>query len=575
MWRLQRRRSVASLLNCLTPRHAVVETSLLRHALGAATPSLSGHAAARSHGERPTPAPAPGVEDGQPTRPAGTNAAAARGSVARDPLSIPARSRPASGSCWSTTSARCGRAAPACSRWTATTSRSLGPRRRGARDWSSAASSTSSWSTSTCRRSRGWRSSGRRSTPIKDTIVVVMTGNPSVTTSIEALRAGAWDYLPEAVLGDPSPGAHRPRLARGHGRSREARDLRLQLLQQHGHSDKITLIGISPLFRKAVELARKVAPHRRLGVHQRRERHRQGSDRPVHPPAQPPRQAGSWCRSTAPRCPSRCSNPRCSAIGRAPSPAPTATSPACWRPPTAGRCSSTSSPRCRCRSRPSCCASSRTAWCAGSGSEQQDAVVDVRFISATNRDPQEAVDAGMLRDDLFYRLRVVPITLPPLRKRPEDIPLLANHFLTHYWERHRQMRGPDARSFSDASIEFLRSRPWRGNVRELQNVIEHVAVLAEPDQVDPAGRHSDLRRRPRNGPAEHVAAQPGCMDEPIHLAKDRLVAALRKGVPHRASSPAPAATCPRRRARQHRPHDALPADGEARIPPRRDAGAIE
>ena len=71
------------------------------------------------------------------------------------------------------------------------------------------------------------------------------------------------------------------------------------------------------------------------------------------------------------------------------------------------------------------------------GSEQQDAVVDVRFISATNREPQEAVNSGVLREDLFYRLRVVPIKLPPLRKRLEDIPLLANHFLAHYWERHR------------------------------------------------------------------------------------------------------------------------------------------
>src|SRR5690606_34953152 len=73
------------------------------------------------------------------------------------------------------------------------------------------------------------------------------------------------------------------------------------------------------------------------------------------------------------------------------------------------------------------------------GSETPDAVVDVRFLSATNRDPQKAVDEGHLRSDLFYRLRVVPIALPPLRKRPEDIAILANHFLTHYWLRHRQM----------------------------------------------------------------------------------------------------------------------------------------
>ena len=70
------------------------------------------------------------------------------------------------------------------------------------------------------------------------------------------------------------------------------------------------------------------------------------------------------------------------------------------------------------------------------GSESTDANVDVRFISATNRDPQQAVESGILRGDLFYRLRV-PIALPPLRKRLEDIPLLTNHFPTHYWARHR------------------------------------------------------------------------------------------------------------------------------------------
>ena len=91
-----------------------------------------------------------------------------------------------------------------------------------------------------------------------DTIVVVMTGNPSVTSSIEALRAGAWDYLPkpfcathlQVLIGRAS---HAVMVAR------EAQDLRVQLMKQHGHSDKIALIGISPLFRQAVELARKVA----------------------------------------------------------------------------------------------------------------------------------------------------------------------------------------------------------------------------------------------------------------------------------------------------------------------------
>jgi DNA-binding NtrC family response regulator len=116
------------------------------------------------------------------------------------------------------------------------------------------------------------------------------------------------------------------------------------------------------------------------------------------------------------------------------------------------------------------------------GSEQQDAVVDVRFISATNRDPRDAIRTKALREDLYYRLNVVPIALPALRDRLEDIPLLANYFLEKFWHRHHPTRAA-APHFSAAAIEHLQTRPWRGNVRELQNVIEHLMVLALPGSV--------------------------------------------------------------------------------------------
>ena len=160
------------------------------------------------------------------------------------------------------------------------------------------------------------------------------------------------------------------------------------------------------------------------------------------------------------------------------------------------------------------------------GSEQQDAVVDVRFISATNRDPAECVAKGTLREDLLYRLRVVPIKLPPLRKRLEDIPLRANHILTHFWERHRQP-GEAAPRLTEAAVDFLRSRPWRGNVRELQNVVEQLAVLAEPGQgvqPDDVPLYDDAA-----APQATATGLPiSIMTESFHLAKEKLVAHFEK-----------------------------------------------
>ncbi|MDT8436364.1 MAG: sigma-54 dependent transcriptional regulator [Gemmatimonadota bacterium] len=113
------------------------------------------------------------------------------------------------------------------------------------------------------------------------------------------------------------------------------------------------------------------------------------------------------------------------------------------------------------------------------GSEKDDAVVDVRFISATNRDPERALEEGQLRRDLYYRLRVVPIHLPALRDRTEDIPVLIRHFVEHFWRRHR-LPGKEPPSLAPETLKKLIQYPWPGNVRELQNVIENLVVLADP-----------------------------------------------------------------------------------------------
>jgi transcriptional regulator with PAS, ATPase and Fis domain len=106
--------------------------------------------------------------------------------------------------------------------------------------------------------------------------------------------------------------------------------------------------------------------------------------------------------------------------------------------------------------------------------------VDVRVVAATNRDLQKAVQAGTFREDLFYRLSVVPITLPPLRERRDDIPPLANYFLKKY----NQKRKKDVHGISTQAMKALVEHDWPGNVRELENAIERAVVLTENDTVE-------------------------------------------------------------------------------------------
>jgi DNA-binding NtrC family response regulator len=105
--------------------------------------------------------------------------------------------------------------------------------------------------------------------------------------------------------------------------------------------------------------------------------------------------------------------------------------------------------------------------------------IDVRVIAATNRDIQQDVKQGRFREDLYYRLNVVPIVLPPLRERREDVPLLAKHFLDLYSLRNDKIFF----DFQPEALEALMSFPWPGNVRELENVIERVVVLYNDSQV--------------------------------------------------------------------------------------------
>jgi DNA-binding NtrC family response regulator len=106
--------------------------------------------------------------------------------------------------------------------------------------------------------------------------------------------------------------------------------------------------------------------------------------------------------------------------------------------------------------------------------------VDVRVIAATNRNLLEAVQKGEFRDDLYYRLNVIGIRLPPLRERPEDVPLLARHFL----ERLAVEINRGGFELTDAALRLLMAHPWPGNVRELENAIERAVVTAQSPRLD-------------------------------------------------------------------------------------------
>ena len=140
--------------------------------------------------------------------------------------------------------------------------------------------------------------------------------------------------------------------------------------------------------------------------------------------------------------------------------------------------------------------------------------VDVRVIAATNRDLKAAVAEKRFREDLFYRLNVVPLRIPPLRERREDVPLLAQHFL----EEHAQRTG-ERKTLSPAALQKLVDHPWPGNVRELESMIEQAAALAS----HPTLSEADIRF---DGPPGHGGAAAGqTLAETVDAAERRAIEA--------------------------------------------------
>jgi two-component system response regulator AtoC len=130
--------------------------------------------------------------------------------------------------------------------------------------------------------------------------------------------------------------------------------------------------------------------------------------------------------------------------------------------------------------------------------ESKTRPVDVRVIAATARDLETEVQEGRFREDLFYRLNVVRLRVPPLRERPKDVPLLLDHFIARF----RHTLGKPVRSVTDDALERLVKYPWPGNVRELENVIERAMILCDGERVTLRELPGNVIAPPEPGGAE-------------------------------------------------------------------------
>jgi DNA-binding NtrC family response regulator len=137
--------------------------------------------------------------------------------------------------------------------------------------------------------------------------------------------------------------------------------------------------------------------------------------------------------------------------------------------------------------------------------------VDVRVIAATNRNLREMVDAGTFREDLYFRLNVVKIEMPPLRRRREDIILLANSFLAEFAKENQRPLKP----LTDEALKLLLAYPWPGNVRELRTAIEHGVVMSNDPQIDT--RHLPGFLLDPAAPAKPAASSKNSLDDPAEL----------------------------------------------------------
>jgi DNA-binding NtrC family response regulator len=146
-----------------------------------------------------------------------------------------------------------------------------------------------------------------------------------------------------------------------------------------------------------------------------------------------------------------------------------------------------------------------------------DITVDVRVIAATHRDLRRAVAEGRFREDLYFRLNVVPIEVPPLRERPEDVPLMAEHFIGHFC---RELGRPAVRIHPEA-LRVMLDYPWPGNVRELRNLMERVVLLEAEDEIRPEHLPPEVTgaRSTTRGPEAASVFRPGIVRPLVEVEK--------------------------------------------------------
>ena len=352
-------------------------------------------------------------------------------------------------------------------------------------------------------------------------IAIMVTGKPSVESSLEALRTGAWDYLPKPFSASQL-NVLMGRAAHAVAAAQRTQQRQIELEGEHGQSQKMTVLGVSTAFREVVEVARRVAAtdasvfltgESGSGkeliaqfIHHHSRRYRKPMV-PLNCAALPETLLESEMFG-------HCKGSFTGAIRDKPGLLEIADGGTMFLDEITEMSQPIQAKLLRVI---------QDGVVRRVGSTKTDAIVDVRFIAATNRDPEEAVEAGQLRQDLFFRLRVVPIRVPPLRERPQDIPVLAEHFLLHYWKRHRD-RSAEPPKFTASALRALQARSWPGNVRELQNTIEHAVVFLDPGaDIEP----ENIPNVQGKTPSAEAAALPfdfEMMDEPYHAARDRITA---------------------------------------------------